>query len=63
MKLYPIGEGRPFISGYQKEIFRPECNPAFQAVHCIAYLEGDIRAVLPYLDTVMGGNFLTFHKV
>jgi ArsR family metal-binding transcriptional regulator len=59
MKLYPNGEGSPFIFGYQTKIFRPECNPAFQSVHCIAYLERDIRAVLPYLNTVLGGSTYT----
>ena len=40
---------------YTKEIFRPECNPNFQSVHCIARLAEDIREVLPYLNAVLGG--------
>lgn len=40
---------------YSKEIFRPECNPGFESVHCIAHLEQDISAVLPYLNAVLGG--------
>ncbi len=43
------------LSGYSKEIFRPECNPGFQSLHCIAHLNQDIRDVLPYLNTVLGG--------
>jgi hypothetical protein len=52
MRLFPTAEGSPFISGYHMRIFRPECNPTFQSVHCIAYLERAIRVVLPYLNTV-----------
>ncbi len=44
------------LSGYSKEIFRPECNPGFQSLHCIAHLNQDIRDVLPYLNTVLGGD-------
>jgi len=51
--------GRPVISGYHVQIFRPECNPNFQSVHCIAHLENDIREVLPYLNTVLGGSTYT----
>lgn len=43
------------LSGYRKEIFRPDCNPNFQSVHCIAHLDQDISAVLPYLNTELGG--------
>jgi ArsR family metal-binding transcriptional regulator len=44
------------LSGYSKEIFRPECNPNFQSLHCIAHLNEDIREVLPYLNAVLGGD-------
>ena len=44
-----------FLSGYKKVIFRPEQNPEFESLHCIADLEQDIAAVLPYLNTVLGG--------
>ncbi len=44
------------LNGYSKEIFRPQCNPLFQSVHCIAHLNEDIREVLPYLNTVLGGS-------
>ena len=43
------------LKTYQKEIFRPECNPEFQSVHCIAHLDQDISLVLPYLNAVLGG--------
>jgi ArsR family metal-binding transcriptional regulator len=44
------------LRGYRKEIFRPECNPQFQSLHCIAHLDEDITEVLPYLNTVLGGH-------
>jgi ArsR family metal-binding transcriptional regulator len=47
------------LKGYRREIFRPECNPQFQSVHCIAHLENDIGEVLPYLNTALGGNTYT----
>jgi ArsR family metal-binding transcriptional regulator len=40
---------------YKKEIFRPECNPSFQSLHCIARLDQDITEALPYLNAVLGG--------
>ena len=43
------------LISYTKEIFRPECNPSFQSLHCIAHLDQDVTAVLPYLNTVLGG--------
>jgi len=52
----PGAEGRLAISGYQIKIFRPEGNPNFQSVHCIAHLETDISEVLPYLNTVLAGS-------
>ena len=43
------------LKNYFKEIFRPECNPGFESVHCIAHLDQDISEVLPYLNAVLGG--------
>jgi ArsR family metal-binding transcriptional regulator len=43
------------LQSYSKEIFRPECNPSFESVHCIAHLDQDISEVLPYLNAVLGG--------
>ncbi len=44
------------LTGYRKEIFRPECNPSFQSLHCIAHLDEDISKVLPYLNAALGGH-------
>ncbi len=43
------------LRNYTKEIFRPECNPSFQSLHCIAHLDQDIGEVLPYLNAELGG--------
>ncbi len=43
------------LKSYTKEIFRPECNPSFQSLHCIAHLDQDIGEGLPYLNSVLGG--------
>ena len=43
------------LETYTKEIFRPECNPSFESLHCIAHLDEDIREALPYLNAVLGG--------
>ena len=43
------------LKNYVKEIFRSECNPGFESVHCIAHLDQDISDVLPYLNAVLGG--------
>lgn len=43
------------LKSYIKEIFRPECNPSFQSLHCIAHLDQDVREVLPYLNSSLGG--------
>ena len=43
------------LENYTKEIFRPECNPSFESVHCFAHLDQDVSAALPYLNAVLGG--------
>jgi len=43
------------LKSYSKEISRPACNPGFESVHCIARLDQDISAALPYLNAVLGG--------
>ena len=43
------------LKTYSKEIFRPECNPGFESVHCIAHLDQNIEPVLPYLNAALGG--------
>ena len=43
------------LKNYSKDIFRPECNPGFESVHCVAHLGQNIESVLPYLNAVLGG--------
>ena len=43
------------LKSYSREIFRADCNPSFQSVHCIARLDQDIAPVLPYLNAEWGG--------
>jgi ArsR family metal-binding transcriptional regulator len=43
------------LMGYTKRIFRAECNPSFESLHCIADLDQDITEVLPYLNASLGG--------
>lgn len=43
------------LKSYKKKIFRPRCNPSFQSLHCIAYLEQDVSEALPYLNASLGG--------
>ncbi len=44
------------LKGYRKEIFRAECNPSFESVHCFAHLDEDVGDVLPYLNAELGGD-------
>ncbi len=44
------------LQSYTKDIFRPECNPSFESVHCVARLDQDISAALPYLNSELGGT-------
>jgi ArsR family metal-binding transcriptional regulator len=43
------------LLSYRKEIFRPECNPNFQSLHCFAHLDQDVGKALPYLNAELGG--------
>jgi ArsR family metal-binding transcriptional regulator len=43
------------LTGYRKELFRPECNPGFTSLHCHAHLEDDVAPVIPYLNAELGG--------
>ena len=43
------------LTSYSKEIFRPECNPSFRSLHCIAHLDQDVTRALPYLNVTLGG--------
>ena len=44
------------LTGYQAEVFLPACNAHFQSLHCIARLDEDVGAALPYLNAVLGGE-------
>ena len=44
------------LKSYRKEIFRPECNPGFQSLHCIAHLDEDIGEVLALPECHLGGD-------
>jgi ArsR family metal-binding transcriptional regulator len=44
------------LTGFTKDIFRPECNASFQSLNCIAHLKENIGEVIPYLNTVFGGT-------
>ena len=44
------------LKSYRKEIFRPECNPSFESLHCIAHLDQDISEVFPYLNAELRGH-------
>jgi len=49
--------GEPMLlKGYREEILKPTCNNTFQSLHCIAHLDEDISDVLPYLNSVLGGD-------
>jgi ArsR family metal-binding transcriptional regulator len=43
------------LNGYRKEVVRPECRPEAQSLHCIAHLDDDIAAAIPYLNATLGG--------
>jgi len=43
------------LKSYTKKIFRAECNPKFESLHCVATLHQNIEPVLPYLNAVLGG--------
>jgi ArsR family metal-binding transcriptional regulator len=43
------------LKSYTKRIFRAECNPSFESLHCIAQLGQDVSEALPYLNASLGG--------
>lgn len=47
------------LTGYTLEIFKSKCDSEAKGVHCYAHLNEDISAVLPYLNTVLGGFVYT----
>jgi ArsR family metal-binding transcriptional regulator len=44
------------LESYRINIFRPECNPRFSSLHCVAQLDQDVACALPYLNAVLGGD-------
>src|SRR3989339_210385 len=44
------------LTGYTKQVGRPECNPSSESVYCIATLNEDVAEVLPYLNAVLHGT-------
>jgi len=47
------------LTGYTLEIFKSKCYSEAKGVHCFAHLDDDVREVLPYLNTVLGGFVYT----
>jgi ArsR family metal-binding transcriptional regulator len=43
------------LDRYTQKIFRPDCNPQFESLHCIARLNQDVSKALPYLNAAVGG--------
>lgn len=43
------------LESYRLEIFNSECNPAAMSVQCMAHLDQDVSAALPYLNASLGG--------
>jgi len=43
------------LEGYRLQIFNSACDPDAMGVHCHAHLDQDVGAVLPYLNSVLGG--------
>ena len=44
------------LKSYTKEISRHKCNSGFESVYCIARLDRDINAVIPYLNAALDGS-------
>ncbi len=47
------------LKTYKAEISRPGCRPEAQTLHCIAHLDQDVGAAIPYLNAVLGGSSFT----
>ena len=43
------------LKSYRLEIFNNKCMPGAETVNCFANLDEDVSAVLPYLNSVLGG--------
>ncbi|MFT5701372.1 MAG: ArsR family metal-binding transcriptional regulator [Desulforhopalus sp.] len=47
------------LKEFSLEIFKSKCHSDAKGVHCFAHLDSDVRNVLPYLNTVLGGFVYT----
>jgi ArsR family metal-binding transcriptional regulator len=47
------------LTGYSLEICKSKCQADAKGVHCFVQLDDDVSAVLPYLNTVLGGFVYT----
>lgn len=43
------------LQGWTKEITRAACRPESQTLHCLARLDQDVGAAIPFLNAVLGG--------
>ena len=43
------------LETYRREIFRSKCQSTVESLHCFGHLDQDVREVLPYLNTTLGG--------
>ncbi len=43
------------LETYRTEFSRAACRPESQTLHCIAYLDQDVGAAIPFLNAVLGG--------
>jgi len=43
------------LESYRLEIFNNKCMPGAETVNCFAHLDQNVSAVLPYLNSVLGG--------
>jgi ArsR family metal-binding transcriptional regulator len=53
--MSPASHETMLLTGWTKEITRAACRPEARTVHCIARLNENIGAVIPYLNAVLGG--------
>ncbi|MDA8165148.1 MAG: Fe-S cluster protein [Desulfobacteraceae bacterium] len=44
------------LKSYRMEFTNVACRPEAQSLHCIAHLEQDVGAAIPYLNAVLGGS-------
>ena len=49
------GGKKMLLKNYRLDIFNNKCMPGAETVNCFAHLDEDVSAVLPYLNSVLGG--------